>query len=228
MHRQTLIPPHRPITGQNQMFVFRNYVQDVAGANIDRHCDKIERLVADAEVPLVRLPACIRAHVHHPVQLCMRKERLRGSVDSTCYPWCTSASRSGRECWATRREGGGWRRWWRRRKVLSAGWQGALLWANVWCPSRRKMARGKKTPESSHYPADLGRNTDCKVTTAGTKKLYFTLYHSVNLLFLILRYVRVCQRAEFDQVLLSVCLEQDCSRQLTDSFYLKGVEAHVR
>ena len=200
MHRQTLIP--QPITGQNQMFVFWNYVQDVAGANIDPHCDKIERLVADAEVLLVLLPACIRAHVLHPVQLCMMKERLRGSATVVVIPdvrlpyvLVESVGQPGGKVAVDEDVEG----------VFPLGrLAGSVIWGERLMPQQEEDGEREKPPESSHYPADLGRNTDCKVTTAGTKKLYFTLYHSVNLLFLILRYVRVCQRAEFDQVLLSL------------------------
>ena len=174
MHRQTQIPPAQGLSQARIRCLFSRIMLEMSqGANIDRHCDKSETLVADAAVPLVRLPACIRAHVPPPCSAVHEEGKTAWVCHSTCYPDVRLPVVLVESVGRPRREGGGWRRWWRRLRCCFAGWQGASLWANVWCPSRRKMARGKKNPESSHYPADLGRNTDCKVTTAGTKKLYF-------------------------------------------------------
>ena len=224
MHRQTLIL--QLFTGQNQMFTFLNDAPDAAGAWLAPHCNKIERLVADAQVLLVRLPACLRAHGLHPVQLFRLKERLRGSVTAAVVldvslPLVLVESFGQPAANVPLDEGV--------EGIVPLGrLAGSVIFGRRLMPQQEEDGEREKNPESSHYPADLGRNTDCKVTTAGTKKLYFTLYHSVNLLFLILRYVRVCQRAEFDQVLLSlslslsVCLSV-CSRTAAISWLIASV-----
>lgn len=81
MDWQAVIVQH--FTGQDQMFVFLLDAPDAARPRFTPHCDKSERLLADAQVLLVCLPPLVGAHIPHPVQVFWIEEGLCGSATAS-------------------------------------------------------------------------------------------------------------------------------------------------
>lgn len=70
----------QPLAGQDQMFSLRLDALDPTGSHFAPHCDKRERLLADAQVLLVHLPSPVGAHFLHSLQVRWVKEGLCRSV----------------------------------------------------------------------------------------------------------------------------------------------------
>lgn len=78
MDRQAVVSQH--LAGQDQVLGLLSDALDAAGSRFAPHRHKGERLVADAQVVLVRLPPLAGAHLPHPVQVAWVEEGLRGSA----------------------------------------------------------------------------------------------------------------------------------------------------
>lgn len=163
MDRQALIVIAQLLTGQDQMFSFLPDAPDPARPRLAPHRDKSERLPAHAQVVLVRHPAFVGAHGHHPVRVAGGEEGLSGSVtaagvlDVVLPLVLVQSVRITRANVAFD-------------EVFEAGVPSGALAGSVGFGKRlmtQQETDGKteKHPESSHYPAVLESNKHYKVIT---------------------------------------------------------------
>lgn len=208
MHGQALIFQH--FTGQDQMFIFRNHALDPTGPRFTPHCDKAKRLLADAQVLMVHPTPRLGAHSLHPFQFWWVKERLCGPATAAVIldvllPFVV-VQRSGQSRANVPFD-----------EVAVAvvpfgPLAGSAVLSECLMPQQQADGKSEKTPESSHYPADLGWNKDFKVITAWTKTLYYCARLPLGriLLFLFLSFmtrkkVKSCIRVSYDAARPCVC-----------------------